>query len=202
QHDPVSVVIADFRNATGDTAFDNALEPMLKIALESAGFISAYDRTGIVRSLGVRPPETLDEQSALEIAVKQGLGVVLSGVIERRGNEYDIALKATQAVAGTVIADAKDKAASKEQGLAGAPSLASTIRRALGDDTSDTAQRFAMDTLSTTSLDVVHDYAAAALAMSNSKFDEAHEHFAQAAKRDPSFGLAYAGMAIASRNLD
>ena len=36
---------------------DRTLEPMLKRALEGAGFISAYDRVGIRGSLGVRPPD-------------------------------------------------------------------------------------------------------------------------------------------------
>ncbi len=79
-HEPVSVLIADFNNATGDQTFDRTLEPILKLALEGAGFISAYDRSGIRRSLGVRPPESLDEQAALALAVKQGVNVVLSGV--------------------------------------------------------------------------------------------------------------------------
>ena len=33
------------------------------------------------------------------------------------------------------------------------------VREALGDDTSDSAQRFAMETLSAASLEAVHDYA-------------------------------------------
>jgi eukaryotic-like serine/threonine-protein kinase len=201
-HDPVSIVIADLHNGTGDTAFDGTLEPMLKIALESAGFISAYDRNGIVRSLGVRPPESFNEQGAQQLAVKQGLGVVVSGALERQNDAYEVTMRATQAVTGTVIADARGRAASKEDVLGAATKVAASIRRALGDDTSDTAQRFAMETLSATSLDVVHDYAAAAQAMSNAKYDEARDHFAQAVARDPNFGLAYAGLAIASRNLD
>ena len=64
QHDPVSVLIADFQNSTNDPTFDRTLEPMLKRALEGAGFISAYDRDAIRRTLGVRPPERLDEDAA------------------------------------------------------------------------------------------------------------------------------------------
>ena len=88
EHEPVSVLIADFQNSTGDPTFDRTLEPMLKRALEGAGFISAYDRSGIARSLGVRPPEKLDEAAAREIAVKQGVGVVLAGSVDRQGNGY------------------------------------------------------------------------------------------------------------------
>src|SRR6185436_2411344 len=74
QHDPVSVVIADFQNSTNDPAFDHTIEQTIRRALESAGFISAYDRTRIRAALGVRPPDKLDEKSARELAVKQGLG--------------------------------------------------------------------------------------------------------------------------------
>ena len=74
QHDPVSVVIADFQNNTNEPAFDRTLEPTVKRALEDATFVSAYDRSRIRRTLGVQPPDKLDEEAAREIAVKQGLG--------------------------------------------------------------------------------------------------------------------------------
>jgi hypothetical protein len=199
-HDPVSVVIADLRNGTGDAAFDKTLEPILKIALEGAGFINAYDRSGIRRTLGVRPPEMLDERAAQQLAVKEGLGVVLSGSIERQGNRYEVALTVTQAVTGNVIVAVRDRVSTKEQVVGAATKLASSARQALGDNTS--GDRFAMETLSATSLEVVRDYAAAAIAMSNGRYDEALGHFSDAAKRDPKFGLAYAGLAISSRNMD
>ena len=57
QHDPVSVVIADFQNKHRRSGFDRTLEPMLKRALEGASFISAYDRSAHQRapSACVRP---------------------------------------------------------------------------------------------------------------------------------------------------
>jgi tetratricopeptide (TPR) repeat protein len=202
QHEAVSVLIADFQNGTSDPTFDRTLEPMLKLALEEAGFISAHDRSGIARNLGVRPPEKLDERAAQEIAVKQGLGVVLSGALDRQGSGYDVSIKATQAVTGNVITSAKNRASSKDQILGAVTALAATVRKALGDDTSDSSQLFAMDTLSATSLEVVRDYAAAMDALSNSRFDEALRVFSRTVTEDPKFGLGYAGMAVASRNLD
>jgi len=88
--EPVSVLIADFRNGTGDPAFDQTLEPMLKIALEDAGFITAFDRLTIRRTLGVRPPDALDERAAQAMAVNQGLGVVLAGAVESEGGGYAV----------------------------------------------------------------------------------------------------------------
>ena len=202
EHEPVSVLIADFQNGTDDPSFNRTLEPMLKLALEGAGFVSAYDRSGIARNLGVRPPETLDERAALELAVKQGVGVVLSGSLDRQGSGYVVSVKATQAVTGNVISTSKNRASSKEHVLSAATKLAGVVREALGDDTSDSGRLFATDTLSATSLEVVRNYAAAMDALANSRFEEARSGFSKAVALDPNFGLGYAGIAVASRNLD
>jgi eukaryotic-like serine/threonine-protein kinase len=201
EHAPVSVLIADFQNDTNDPTFNRTLEPMLKLALEDAGFISAYDRIGISRSLGVRPPEQLDERAAQEIAVKQGVGVVLSGSVSRRGNGYTLKVQAARAVTGEVIISEEDNASGRDQVLAVATELATEVRNALGDDTSDSAQRFAMQTLTATSLEAVRDYAVGQEALSNNRFEDARRSYLKAIERDPNFGAAYSGMAIASRNL-
>ena len=85
--------------------------------------------------------------------------------------------------------------------LAAVGRLSEEIRQRLGDESSDAEQRFAMDTLTATSLDVVHDYAVAMEALSSSQFEAARASFQRAVERDPAFGLAYAGRAIASANL-
>ena len=109
QHDPISVVIADFENRTGDAALDRTLEPTLKRALEGAGFISAFDRRRDQRHARRPPARQLDEVAARELAVKQGLGVVLSGSLDRQGNGYSVSVKAAQTVTGNVLAEAKAK---------------------------------------------------------------------------------------------
>jgi len=201
EHDPVAVLIADFQNQTGDPAFDRTLEPVMKLALEGAGFISAYDRSAIPRSLGVPAPDVLDENAARELAVQQGVGVVLSGALTKNGNRFAVSVKAAEAVTGNVIV-ADDETASGRDGVLGVVTgLADGVREALGDDSSDTAQRFAMEALSATSLDVVREYAGAMEALSRSRFNEALASFSRAVAIDPKFGLAYAGMAIASANL-
>jgi tetratricopeptide (TPR) repeat protein/predicted Ser/Thr protein kinase len=202
QHDPVSVVIADFQNGTGDPAFNGTLEPMVKLALEGASFVSAYDRSRIRTTFAVQPPEKLDAAAARQIAVKQGVGVVLSGVIGRRGNGYEISVNAIQTVTGKTIADVKDRAASKDQVLGTATKLVATVRKKLGDETSESAQLFAMRSLSASSLDVVSYYAAAIEAQTKNNFDDARQSFLRAVELDPKFGLGYQGLAVTSRNLN
>ena len=203
QHAPVSVLIADFQNATGDPSFDRTLEPMLKLAMEGAGFISAYDRTAMRRSLGVRPPEKLDERAAQEIAVRQGVTVVLSGSVERQGNRYTVSIKATQAATGNPITTVKNRTSNKADVLKLAAGLVEPVRKSLGDRTaSESAQRYAIETFSATSLEAVHVYARGLEANSASRFKEALQDFSTAVEMDPKFGAAYYAMAVASINLD
>jgi serine/threonine protein kinase/Flp pilus assembly protein TadD len=199
-HDPISVVIADLQNNTGDPTLDRALEPMFKRALENAGFINAYDRSGM-SAFGVRPPEKMDETETRQIALKQGLGVVLSGSIDRQGSGYRISIKAAETVTGKVIADANGRASSKEQVLTTGAKLMTTIRKALGDDTSDSAQLFAMGTMSASSIEVLRYYAAGREAGANGDFEEARNNFRKAVELDPKFGLGYQNLAAVSQNL-
>jgi eukaryotic-like serine/threonine-protein kinase len=200
-HAPVTVIVAEFQNSTNESAFNGTLEPILKLALEGASFISAYDRTTISRNLGVPPPKKLDEVSARELAVKQGINMVLTGSLSPQGSGYSVSVKAVQAVTGEVVATASDRASSKEQVLGVVTNMAGRIRSALGDDMSESAKRFSMETLSAASLDVVRDYVSGMDALSNSHYEEALENFSKAVERDPNFGIAYATMAITSRNM-
>ncbi|MGA2880344.1 MAG: protein kinase [Bryobacteraceae bacterium] len=198
---PMTVMIADFNNHTGDPVFSGTLESTLKLALEGASFINAYDRTR-VRDLGLKAISgTLDDSKAQEIAASQGLNVVVSGSIDRRGADYQLSLRATQTVTGKSITSADATASSKDQVLFAVTKLGTTVRKALGDETSDSAQRFSMETLTAASLEAVHEYATALDDLSSGKTEDALKHFSQAVDLDSNFGLAYAGMAAASHNL-
>src|SRR5216684_1491801 len=79
-HPPVSVLVADFTNHTGDPIFDDTLEPMFNVALEGASFINAFPR-GEARKLAQKlpqPTDKLEEQPARLVAVAQGLAAVVT----------------------------------------------------------------------------------------------------------------------------
>ena len=202
-HDPVAVLIADLDNRTGNVAFDATLEPMLRRALQGASFITAYDRNSL-GGLGVRradQPERLDEATASTLAAQQGLGYVLSGSIGGQGNGYRLSFKAVQTFSGTEIATAQGTASNDGEVIEVATRLMTRIRTALGDDTSEEAQQYAMGSLTTTSLDVVRLYAAALDASADNKFEEARQHASKAVTLDPNFGIGYLVLAAASRNM-
>jgi eukaryotic-like serine/threonine-protein kinase len=197
---PMTVLISDFSNHTGDAVFDGTLEPTLRLALEGASFISAYDRTRL-RELGQKAVSgRLDEAKAEEIAANQGLNVVVSGSVDRRGSDYQLSLRAVQTVTGKLLANTEATAPNKDQVLFAVTKLGSAARKALGDTTSESGQRLSMETLSAANLEAVHEYAIGLDTLSAGRFAEAQAHLQQAVELDTNFGMAYTILASAARN--
>ena len=199
--DPVSLVIADVQNKTGDATFDNAIAQTLRRALEDASFISAYDRSKLP-NLGVtRVPEKLDEVAARELAVKQGVGVVLAGSIAPYRDGYEISVRAMQAVTGNEIVNTSGRASNKDGVLEATAKLMARVRKVLGDRTSESDQLFAMRSVSASSLDVVSQYAAGQEATARGKWEEARQKFSRAVELDPNFALGYQGLSATAATL-
>ena len=155
-----------------------------------------------MRDLGLQSVTgTFDESAAQNVAVNQGLNAVISGSVDTKGSAYQLSLRAIQPVTGKTLANADETASSKDQVLFALTKLAGKIRKGLGDATSESDQRFAMETLTAASLEAVHEYSVALDSLSKGQNDEALAHFSKAVDLDKNFGLAYAGMASAAHNL-
>ena len=195
-HPPVSVLVADFTNHTGDPIFNDTLEPMLNIALEGASFINAYSR-GNAHKLAQKlptPTATLDEQSARLVAVAQGVGAVVTGSVSRRGNGYKLSVEALDARSGNSIATAEVSASNIDQLLLAVPKLAAPIRKALGDATPESVQLAASGPFTAASLEVVHLYSIGMEQQFAGMMEESLRSFSKAVELDPNFARAYAGM--------
>jgi len=203
-HGPVSVLVGDFANLTGDPVLDNTLEPMIGVALEGASFINVYSR-GDARKLAEKlpkPTDRLDEQTARLVAVNQDVNTVVTGEIELRGDEYDISAVALDAVNGKVLAKAEVTVTNKQDILNSLPKLAAPIRKALGDSTPASVQfNEVSGGFSAASLEAVHEDAQGVDEQFAGKFQDAFDSFQKASQLDPKFARPYTGMAAMAQNL-
>jgi tetratricopeptide (TPR) repeat protein len=203
-HAPVSVLVADFTNQTGDPIFDGTLEPMFNVALEGASFINAFNR-GNARKLAQalpHPSEKLDEQPARLVAINQGINAVVTGELSLRGDKYSITAEALDAVSGNVIAKTEITADNKDAVLLTIPKLAAPIRKALGDTTPESVQvQESAGAFSSVSLEAVHENGIGIEQQFAGNMEEAFKTFSKAAELDPNFARAYSGMAATAGNL-
>ena len=203
-HAPISILVGDFANHTGDPVLDNTLEPMLGVAMEGASFINVYSR-GDARKLAKKlpnPTDVLDEQSSRLVALNQGVNAIITGDITLRGDQYDISAVALDTVSGKVLAKADVNVTNKQAILSELPKLAVPIRKALGDTTPASLQ---FDKVSggftAASLEAVHQDALGGDEQFAGKFQEAFDSFQKSAELDPKFARAYSGMAAMAQNL-
>lgn len=203
-HGPVSVLVGDFANHTGDPVLDDSLEPMLGVALEGASFVNLYSRGDARKLAGKLPNPTnkLDEQSARLVAVNENVNTVITGEIDLRGDEYDVSAIALDAVSGKEIARSEVKVASKQDILTSLPQLAAPIRKALGDATPKSVQFAEVSGgFKAASLEAVHQASIASEEQFAGKFQDAFNSFQKAAELDPKLTWAYTGMAAMAQNL-
>ena len=197
--DPISVLIGDFENKTGDPIFDGVVEQALSLGIEGASFVNSFPRRDALRAAAaIKPGARLDEQTARLVALRENLGMVIVGAIESSGAGYRITIRGIGpgndgAVKYTLEDDASNKAAVLE--TVGA--LAARVRAALGDTVAPAAN----DAFTAANLEAVREYVRAQELLAAGKADDAIQVYLEAAKLDPDFGRAWSGAATAARNL-
>ena len=197
---PVSVLIADFDNETGDAVFQGSLEQALGIVIEGAPFITSFPRQEAQRAIQRQKPNgTLNEEGARLVAASQGIGILLLGQIASAGADgYDLTLRAVDARTNKTVATKTARATSKPAVLEAVGTLATGIRTTLGDAPPASATAAYGETFTAGSLEAMKEYSLAQELALNRRDEEAIPHYRKATELDPNFGRAYAGWAVSA----
>jgi eukaryotic-like serine/threonine-protein kinase len=201
-HSPVSVLVSDFSNDTSDPVFDGTLEPAFSVALEGASFINTYNPVRAHKiAAKLQPGSTvMNEQLARLVATREGINIVVSGAIDREGNDYSLRVRAVDGVTGKVLTERSERV-TKQDLLIAVGKLAARVRKTLGDETPESAQLTAAETYTTHSLDAAHEYALEQQAQLSGNYNDAIEHALKALQYDPEMGRAYEALAVMYNNM-
>ena len=203
---PVSVLIADFENRTGEPIFSGAIEQALNITIEGASFVSAYSRPKAKQVADqLRQGASLDVAMAELVARREEVHIVLAGSIERKGSRYEIAARALDVRQASspppVLASATVTARDRDDVLAATGRLAATLRRRLGDRDAKAGASAPSDTFTAASLEAMRAYVRGQDLQVAGRFGEALAAYQEAVARDEGFGRAYAGMGVIYGNM-
>ena len=192
-----TIVLADFLNATGDSAFDGMLGQTLSGQLgNSPGLALLSDaRIGHTLRLMDRPPDTkLTPAVASEVCERTGSTAVVDGSITNSGNEYVLNLRARNCRTGDVLDQEQASAVKKEDVVKTLSQMATRFQTRAAESLPDVEKEPSLPAEATTSsLEAWRSYSAAM---------KAQQHRAQAAETipllkraveiDPQFAMAYA----------
>jgi tetratricopeptide (TPR) repeat protein/predicted RNA-binding protein YlqC (UPF0109 family) len=202
QREPVSVLVSDFVNSTGDPLFNGSLESVLSLGIEGASFINSFPRRDAVAAAArIRPNATLDETTARLVCQSEGIRTLLVGNIAAAGAGYTVSVRAIDPVPGTVLAEVTATAADKSRVLEAVGDLSAKVRTALGDATPQSAMAAEKETFTTSSLVSAREYADAQALANANRDEEAIAAYQRALADDPRLGRAYAGWAASAFKL-
>jgi tetratricopeptide (TPR) repeat protein len=199
--EPVSVLIADFVNQTGDPVFTGLVEQAMAVGVEGASFISAYPRRDALRLAStLQAGATLDPSIAKLVSMREGLDVIVGGNVTPQGEGVALRVTATRAESDEVLLDWTTSAPAKDQILEAVGRAAARVRQTLGDTKTETAVSDA-ETFTAASLGAAKAYAEAQEFGWAGKQTEAIDAYQRALALDPDFGRAHAGLAATYANL-
>lgn len=201
--EPISVLVADFQNKTGDPVFDGALEQLLGIGLEEASFISIYSRGEARELLGKLDPDAggrLNSKNAQLLGRREGINIVVSGWIIQSDTGFAISAWALDPVKSERIGEASETIEAKADVLNAVQSLANDLISDLGDIPPESTIALSRETFTASSLEAMKLYANAQDLAVLGKDEEAIPVYLEAIQKDPNLGRAYAGLAVVYRN--
>jgi len=193
-----TVVVADFRNSTGDPVFDGALQQGLAAQLGQSPFLNLVSDAQIQQTLRMmqQPPDArLTPEVAREICQRANGAAVLTGSIAQIGTQYDLILQAASCSTGESLVASEAQANDKNHVLHALGVAASQLREKLGESLA-TVQRFGtpLAQATTPSLDALKAYSLGFSKYSHGDQAGAIPFFQQAIQEDPDFAMAYANL--------
>ena len=199
----ISVLVANFKNQTGDSIFDGVLEKALDISLADASFIQIYNRQDALKLAAELDPstgETLNEELAQLVSRSAGVNVVVGGSIEQSDKGYTINVWALDTVKSEKVYEDSITIGTKSEILKTADRFSAKLRSSLGDISADSLEVLTKETFTTTSLEAMKAFARGQELDDLGRSEEARKEYLRALDHDPNFGRAYAGLAIVHLN--
>lgn len=200
-----SIVLADFVNTTGDTAFDGALKQALAIQLEQSPFLHIFSDERVretLRFMNRSPDDRITNDVAREICQRQGLKAYLAGSISNLGSHYVIAVEAVNAQTGDTLARQQAEAESKEKVLSAVGQSATKLREKLGESLASLQKYDApIEQVTTASLEALKAYSLGRELHLKGKEPEAIPLLKRAIELDPNFARAYDALSYSYGNM-
>jgi serine/threonine protein kinase/tetratricopeptide (TPR) repeat protein len=201
--EPISVIIADVQNKTGDPIFDGVIEKALDLSLDGASNISVFDsKQARQQAIRLRPGSEgeVDLEVAQLISRRFGINAIVSASIESKGNGYLIKVSAADPNTSEIITELDQEVNTKAQVLNSVDYITAKLRADLGVIPDETTEALIRETFTTTSLEAMKAYTNAQDLEAAGNSDEAINEYLKALDNDPNLGRAYSGLAAIYHN--
>ena len=200
------LVLADFRNDTGETAFDVTLQQALAIHLEQSPFLKVMDEADVRRHLqlmGRSPDEAVTQDIARELCIRAGEKATIGGAVARLDDVYVVTLQALNCQTGETVAREQVQARGKDQVLTAVGNATKAMRAGLGESLSSIQKLDQPEFPATTaSLEAFRAFALGQQQFRRGEWLAAVPFYDRAIELDPKFAVAYQWAAFSYGNAE
>jgi tetratricopeptide (TPR) repeat protein len=165
--------------------------------LAEAGGLTVVSTPKVLAALRqVSTSEGFDAAVASEAARNAGAHVMMVGQIGKAGERLILTAELIDVESGRTLASQQKEAASASELFTLAGAIGAEVRNRLGASEGGSEGTFDLAQALTSSPEAYRHYAAGEIALHQSRWPEAVEHFGRAVKEDPTFALAHYRRAI------
>jgi tetratricopeptide (TPR) repeat protein len=191
-------LLATFENQTGEEGLDVALMVALAVALEQSPYvnIAAGQRVDdALRRMRLDPNTPLEPDVARQVAIREGLDVLLLPSVATVGGRYVLAVRVEEPGDGQVLRTVSVRANRRDELLDALDELAVELRSYLGESGSAIARyRKPLEQATTSSLEALQEYSLGFEAQRRGLYRDAKLHYENAVRTDTTFARALASL--------
>ncbi|HEY2855928.1 MAG TPA: BTAD domain-containing putative transcriptional regulator [Gemmatimonadaceae bacterium] len=198
------ILPAEFENRTHDPIFDGALDAALAAGLQQSAYVNVFPRARVEQTLtrmgrpATGPAARLDEPLAREVAMREGIRVVVAGTIDRIDSSYMLTARLVDASTGTALAAESRVAPHRADVIAVVDELVRRLRRDIGESSDAIAAHdLPLPQATTSSLEALRLYASGVAAFRAGNRKSAIDLYESAIAVDSDFALAHSELGAA-----
>ncbi|HTQ62484.1 MAG TPA: protein kinase [Candidatus Solibacter sp.] len=192
------LLITDFDNQTGEPLFDRSLQTALTVSLEQSSHANVVPRARIaeaLRRMGKSRNEKITEDLGREISQREAIRAILSCSITSVGKKYALTARLIDPQTGMAVRSYLEEAKNQDSVLDALGSIATHVRRDLGESMLATRKADRpLPMVTTRSLQALKLFADGGVLWSKGQWEPAVQAFESAVKTDPDFAMAHAAL--------
>ncbi|HLJ48027.1 MAG TPA: protein kinase [Bryobacteraceae bacterium] len=191
-----TIVLADFRNSTGDPVFDGTLRQGLAMQLQQSPYLLLVSDQAIRKALGLMGQSgdaRLTPSIARDVCERTNASAVVEGSLDLLGSKYVLGVSAKNCRTGEIVYEEQVQAERKDDVLNVLSRMASRFRAKSGESLAS-VQRYSapLAEVTTSSTEALKAYSTGIAMISSKGTRTALEFFHRATEIDPKMAMAYA----------
>ncbi len=198
------IILADFENLTGDSLLAVVVTEAFRIDFSQSPMVAVAEPeyvSQVLARMDRDPGTALDPALAREVAIRDGLRVVITGEVAAVGGSYVLSAEIISAETGEVLAGFRETAKKSDDILAAIDRLSKKLRERIGESFKTIRANPPLESVTTSSLQALQKYSQALRAVYTlGEVDRGIDLLEEAILLDTTFAAAYSELATALSN--